>query len=45
MAYKKPEVIAKSDTDQAFVGGCPTNRPVVLSCSQSNTKCMCGSLK
>ena len=26
MAYKKPEVVAKSESKQSFVGGCPTNK-------------------
>ena len=25
MAYKKPEVVAKSEAKQSFVAGCPTN--------------------
>ena len=26
MAYKKPEVVAKSEAKQSFVAGCPTNQ-------------------
>ena len=34
MAYKKPEVVAKSEAKQSFVGGCPTQRGS-LSCTPS----------
>ena len=26
MAYKKPQIVAKSAAKQSFVAGCPTNR-------------------
>ena len=34
MAYKKPEVVAKSEAKQSFVAGCPTQRGS-LSCTPS----------
>lgn len=37
MAYKKPEVVAKSEAKQSFVGGCPVNRDTCNSCSQRNS--------
>ena len=45
MAYKKPQVVAKSVSKQVFAAGCPTLRPVFTSCNTANTKCMCGPLK
>jgi hypothetical protein len=35
MAYKKPEVVAKSESKQSFVAGCPTNQ--VWSCGGITT--------
>ena len=45
MAYKKPQIVAKSDAQQSFVAGCPTNEVHNTSCSSGNTRCMCGPLK
>lgn len=45
MAYKKPQVVAKSAAKQSFVAGCPTNTVLVHNCSSSNYKCDCGPLK
>ena len=46
MAYKKPQIVAKSDSSQSFVAGCPTKSPVNgARCSSLNTSCMCGPLK
>lgn len=45
MAYKKPQIVAKSAAKQSFVAGCPEKLPVNTSCSSSNVKCMCGPLK
>ena len=44
MAYKKPEVIAKSEAKESFVAGCPEKTPVSTSCFSFNTSCMCGPL-
>jgi len=44
MAYKKPEIVAKSETKQSFVAGCPTNMPWV-ECHKGNVnKCFAGPL-
>ena len=42
MAYKKPEVVAKSVAKQSFVAGCPTNDFIKNSCTDYNKRCMCG---
>ena len=46
MAYKKPQIVAKSAAKQSFVAGCP---PQTMAngglCSINNRKCMAGSLK
>lgn len=38
MAYKKPQIVAKSAAKQSFVAGCPTNYHP-SSCSVVNSKC------
>ena len=47
MAYKKPEIVAKSDTKQSFVGACPekTIQRSDGKCSLLNSKCLCGPLR
>ena len=45
MAYKKPQIVAKSAPKQSFVGPCPVKTPVNMVCSLGNTRCMCGPLK
>lgn len=45
MAYKKPEVIAKSEVKQSFVAGCPEQRILHSGCASMNQKCMIGNLK
>lgn len=45
MAYKKPEVVAKSEVKQSFVGGCPEQRILHSGCASMNQKCMVGNLK
>ena len=45
MAYKKPQIVAKSAAKQSFVATCPTNTRVATNCSSSNYKCDCGPLK
>ena len=43
MAYKKPEVIAKSEAKQSFVAGCPAEKPQVgLKCNYW-ARCECGN--
>ena len=44
MAYKKPQIVAKSDAQQSFVAGCPEKSPFTW-CTSSNAQCMCGPLK
>lgn len=47
MAYKKPQIVAKSAAKQSFVAGCPTNRPPCNPdiCSGSHAQCLIGRLK
>lgn len=47
MAYKKPQIVAKSAAKQSFVAGCPEKLPADSQhCSpQSNLRCYCGPLK
>ena len=45
MAYKKPQIVAKSAAKQSFAAGCPEKTPSSTACSCHNTKCMCGPLK
>ena len=46
MAYKKPQIVAKSAAQQSMVAGCPVNKPANGgNCSNLNTRCMCGALK
>ena len=42
MAYKKPEVVAKSEAKQSFVAGCPTNRAPSGKCNY-NRSCEVGN--
>ena len=32
MAYKKPQIIAKSEAKQSYVAGCPTNTVTSVAC-------------
>ena len=49
MAYKKPEIVAKSEAKQSFVGGCPakTVNPYSRCASGDayNTPCLISGLK
>lgn len=38
MAYKKPQIVAKSAARQSFVAGCPSNRIVCNGCMSSNAR-------
>ena len=39
MAYKKPEIVAKSDAKESFVAGCPANKGGYTVCSTHNRNC------
>ena len=41
MAYKKPEVVAKSAAKQSFVAGCPEKRDMGGGCSKDTTAYRC----
>lgn len=45
MAYKKPQMVAKSESKKSYVAGCPEKTPASTSCSSNNTCCLCGPLK
>jgi hypothetical protein len=46
MAYKKPEVVAKSEAKQSFVAGCPEKKMADSHCNPSSNRiCLCGPLK
>ena len=45
MAYKKPEIVAKSEAKQSFVAGCPEKTQSCSFCMQTNSRCQCGPLK
>ena len=44
MAYKKPEIVAKSESKQSFVAGCPAGTYLNPHCSILNQRCMQGRL-
>ena len=44
MAYKKPQMVAKSSAKKSYVAGCPERTPESRFCNQNNRSCMCGSL-
>jgi hypothetical protein len=49
MAYKKPQIVAKSAAKQSFVAGCPTNKVPCNGgpnrCAPSNATCFTGPMK
>ena len=45
MAYKKPQIVAKSAAKQSFVAGCPEKTLYSNRCSDINSQCMCGPLR
>lgn len=45
MAYKKPQIVAKSAAKQSFVAGCPEKTQFVSWCAQGNKNCQCGPVK
>ena len=44
MAYKKPQMVAKSSAKKSYVAGCPTNTYYIPNCSSANYSCMNGQL-
>ena len=44
MAYKKPEVIAKSEAKQSFVAGCGVEKMICGGCNHVTIKCMVGPM-
>ena len=44
MAYKKPQMVAKSESKKSYVAGCPEKTPSSTRCYSGNTSCMCGPL-
>ncbi len=45
MAYKKPQMVAKSSAKKSYVAGCPEMNVHSSGCSLSNTNCLRGLLK
>ena len=45
MAYKKPQMVAKSSAKKSYVAGCPTGTFLQWGCATCNTSCMMGELK
>ena len=45
MAYKKPQIVAKSAAKQSFVASCPPKTMVFTNCSSANYKCDSGPVK
>ena len=45
MAYKKPQIVAKSAAKQSFVAGCGVNMPIHNQCNTTNKKCQCLDMK
>jgi len=46
MAYKKPQIVAKSAARQSLVAGCPQNTsPNPGNCALGNLRCLAGPIK
>ena len=45
MAYKKPQIVAKSAAKQQYVAGCPALKVYGTGCSPSVNRCLCGPQK
>lgn len=45
MAYKKPQIVAKSAAKQSFVAGCPTKIQHTNYCNAFNGECQLGPLR
>lgn len=44
MVYRRPEIVAKSEAKQSFVGGCPEKTYVGNICHTANARCMVGKV-
>ena len=44
MAYKKPQMVAKSSAKKSYVAGCPQNTLYYRSCTPANVSCNLGPL-
>lgn len=44
MAYKKPQMVAKSESKKSYVAGCPEKTAVSSRCDIFNNSCLCGPL-
>ena len=44
MAYKKPQMVAKSSAKKSYVAGCPSNVKWMY-CSSNTVSCLSGPLK
>ena len=44
MAYKKPQMVAKSSAKKSYVAGCPSNTLVWNGCHSSNSSCLIDKL-
>ena len=44
MAYKKPQMVAKSESKKSYVAGCPEKTAIATYCTTSNNCCLCGPL-
>lgn len=45
MAYKKPQIVAKSAAKQSMVAGCPSLKVYGTGCCPSVNRCLCGPQK
>ena len=45
MAYKKPQIVAKSAAKQTMVAGCPALKVYGTGCCPSVNRCFCGPQK
>ena len=45
MAYKKPQIIAKSEAKQSFVAGCPEKTGAGYTCGNVNYNCQTFGVK
>lgn len=44
MAYKKPQMVAKSESKKSYVAGCPEKTAWSTYCNINNNCCLCGPL-
>ena len=45
MAYKKPQIVAKSAAKQQYVAGCPALKVYGTGCCPTVNRCFCGPQK